>query len=286
VIEGSRLAAALARGPVLLDAAMGTRLIARGLDLRDDDPALWNLSHPDEVLDIHRRDLAAGSDGVVTNTFGANRRWLGRYGRAGEIVAVNRRAVALAREAAGPDRLVIGSIGPTVGHEERGLCEQLDALIGAGVDAILFETFAHAGATYPLRRAVAVDASPILLSLSRWPPLDGPTALWEATNHGPTFGSGDGVTAFGSNCLLGMSPTCLVTERIHPHADVPLIAKPSAGLPDGSPESPETFAESVPRLLALGVRLFGGCCGTTETHVAALRGALNRVDPGPASATA
>src|SRR5829696_8699488 len=101
-----RFRAALARGPLLLDAAMGTRLMARGLDLAHDDPCLWNLDRPDEVLDIHRRDLRAGSDAVLTNTFGANRLSLRRLGRSDQVAAINHRAVELARQAAGPDRLV------------------------------------------------------------------------------------------------------------------------------------------------------------------------------------
>src|SRR3954453_4253877 len=86
-----RLRAAMARGPLVLDAAMGTRLIARGLDLLGDDPALWNLSHPGVVRELHARDVAAGSDAVVTNTFGANRIWLARYGRAKDVAEINRR---------------------------------------------------------------------------------------------------------------------------------------------------------------------------------------------------
>src|SRR4051794_5009734 len=105
-----RFRASMARGLLVLDAAMGTRLIARGLDLSCDDPALWNLSHPEVARGLHALDVAAGSDAVVTNTFGANRSWLARYGRAGDVAAMNRRAVELARQAAGPNRFVVGSI--------------------------------------------------------------------------------------------------------------------------------------------------------------------------------
>src|SRR3954470_1098837 len=103
-----RFRAALARGPLLLDAALGTRLIARGLDPARDDPALWNLDRPDDVLDLHRRDVAAGADALLTNTFGATRLTLARLGRSDAVVEINRRAVALARQAAGPDRFVLG----------------------------------------------------------------------------------------------------------------------------------------------------------------------------------
>ncbi len=93
----SRLTAAIGGGPIVLDAALGTRLCAMGLDLKTDDPALWNLTHPDAVKELHRRDVAAGSQAIVTNTFGANRAWLARFNRANEVAAINRRAVELAR---------------------------------------------------------------------------------------------------------------------------------------------------------------------------------------------
>ena len=79
--ERPGLADAVARGPVVLDAALGTRLLALGLDLATDDPALWNLSHPESVADLHRRDVGAGADALLTNTFGANRPRLARLGR-------------------------------------------------------------------------------------------------------------------------------------------------------------------------------------------------------------
>ena len=87
---------------------MGTRLVRRGLDLRSDDPCLWNLTHPADVLDLHERDVSAGSQVLFTNTFGANRFWLENFGRADALEAINRRAVALARRAMGPDGFVVG----------------------------------------------------------------------------------------------------------------------------------------------------------------------------------
>ena len=149
----------MARGLLVLDAAMGTRLIARGLDLSGDDPSLWNLSHPEVVRELHARDVAAGSDAVVTNTFGANRHWLARYGRAGEVAAINRRAVELAREAAGPGRFVLGSIGPTASEVPGAAREQAEALAGSGVDALLFETHTLEQAERALERSAAPSPS-------------------------------------------------------------------------------------------------------------------------------
>ena len=98
---------------------MGTRLVSAGLDLQSDDPALWCLSHPDQVAAIHHRDVTAGADAVLTNTFGANRCLAGRFGQAGLVESINRRAVQLARSAAGPDRFVLGSMGPTMQNREQ-----------------------------------------------------------------------------------------------------------------------------------------------------------------------
>ena len=111
-MAGSPILEAIATRVLVMDSAMGTRLIARGLDLRSDDPALWNLSRPEDVLDCHARDVSAGADVLLANTFGANRPNLDRLGRSSDLLAINRRAVALAREAAGPGRFVLGSIGP------------------------------------------------------------------------------------------------------------------------------------------------------------------------------
>src|SRR5262249_34661666 len=131
---------ALARGPLLLDAAVGTRLIASGLDLRDDDPALWNLSHSEAVADLHLRDAEAGSDAVLTNTFGANRAWLDRFGQADRVLAINRAAVSLARGAVRPGRCALGSLGPSAAGRPDALREQAEILATAAVDALFLET--------------------------------------------------------------------------------------------------------------------------------------------------
>ena len=98
---------------------MGTRLMALGLDPASDDPALWNLSRPDDVLAIHRRDVAAGAGAILTNTFGANRFWLARFGRQRRRRVDQSPGVRLARRAAGPGRFVVGDIGPTAALRSR-----------------------------------------------------------------------------------------------------------------------------------------------------------------------
>ncbi len=254
----------MARGALVLDAAMGTRLIAMGLDLSDDDPALWNLSHPEAVRELHARDVAAGSDAVVTNTFGANRHWLTRYGRAGDVAAINRRAVELARDAAGPGRFVFGSIGPTASGVSDASREQAEALAVSGVDALLFETHTRERAERALEQVGGTVSLPLMVCLLDWPPSPAEPARRLAVL---------GATALGANCQHGMEPALRLAEALHRVTDLPLIFKPGAGLPGEPPASPDSFAQAVHELESLGARLIGGCCGTTEAHVAALRSA-------------
>jgi 5-methyltetrahydrofolate--homocysteine methyltransferase len=255
----------LVQGSILLDAAMGTRLIARGLDLATDDPCLWVADHADEVSRVHRLDVAAGSDALVTNTFGANRAWLGRFGRSGEVEAINRLGVELARLAAGPGRFVIGSIGPTASDHPPALIEQAEALVESGADALLLETHRLDQAEAALR-TLRDFPIPILASLFAWP-----GSIAETARRLIDLGA----LAIGSNCQVGVGPALDLARTLRASCDHPLLIKPSVGLPGSPPDYPESFALAVPELLSLGVRLIGGCCGTTESHVSALRAALD-----------
>ena len=257
---------AAVRRPLLLDAAMGTRLIGRGLDLRSDDPSLWNLSHPDVVLALHRRDVAAGADGLVTNTFGASAAWLDRFGKADLVATIIRRAVELAREAAGPDRFVLGSIGPTAASEP-AVRRQVDALAEAGVDAILFETQTEATASIALEAVRSRTPLPLFVTFFRSPTAE----RWRRSID-------SGADAVGMNCA---SPAeCMLGLGAETGSlDVPSIVQPSGGEPGKEAEEPNRWATFVSEALRLGVRFVGGCCGTTEAHVAALRSALDSEVP-------
>jgi methionine synthase I (cobalamin-dependent) len=272
------LAAELARGPLVMDSAMGTRLLHRGLDLRFDDPCLWNLSHPLEVLDIHRRDVQAGAQVLVTNTFGANRSWLAsdRFGLQGgrparAIREINRRAVDLAREAAGRGRFVAGCIGPTAALEAGAAAEQAEILLDAGVDALLLETYRAPAAARVLHevRARTGSRALCLASLWEWPePTDAPAAQLLAL----------GADVLGMNCQIGIDRALAFADRLGREIRCPILVKPGAS-PTDPRSDPAAFAAAVPALLARGVRLLGGCCGTTEHHVAAFAAACARPVP-------
>ena len=263
---------AIASRPLVLDAAMGTRLIERGLDLRDDDPALWVLSHPDEVEMIHRRDVAAGSEAVFTNTFGASRPWLDRFGRADDTEAINRSAVLLARRAAGARRHVIGTIGPAAALLDGAAAEQAAILVDAGVDALILETYRLAPALAALRAVSSVVAGevPLCASLWDWPdtPLEGAELLLAA-----------GAAVIGMNCQAGAAAALEFAGRLHDRVSCPLLVKPGARRPWHDDDTPAALARAVPGLLDRHVRLMGGCCGTTDRHVAELAAACAHINP-------
>jgi methionine synthase I (cobalamin-dependent) len=245
-------------------------LIAAGLDLRRDDSTRWNLTHPERVLELHRRDVAAGARGLVTNTFGANRAWLARFAQAQAIGRINRRAVALARQAVGAGGFVLGDIGPSAVQHADAAAEQAAILVSLGVDALLLETF-QAPAVFDVLAEVnsAVGESvPKLASLWEWP--DPPEAaaqrLWEL-----------GCAAIGTNCRVGMRDALALARRLHLAVPCPLLVKPGAAtVPSADDDStPAAFAAAVPELLRLRVRLLGGCCGTTSEHVHALAAACS-----------
>jgi 5-methyltetrahydrofolate--homocysteine methyltransferase len=278
-----RFFAALERCPLALDAGMGTRLLARGLDLRRDDPCLWNLDRPEDVLAIHRLDAAAGARGLLTNTFGANRAGLARFGRREAMEAVNRAAVGLARLAAGGRGFVLGVIGPSTSNDSAAAGEQAEVLIDCGVDAILLETFrldAALAALAEVRRARRGPSVPLMASLWRWP--DG---IEEAARR--LVDSGAAVV--GLNCRPGISGVAPIVRRIAAAVACPLLVKP--GIDPGDPDddaTPAAFAAAVPGLIARNVRLIGGCCGTTDAHVAAIAAACDcnpHPDTDPAGGT-
>jgi methionine synthase I (cobalamin-dependent) len=264
-----RLLEALANRPLLLDGGMGTRLIELGLDLKASDPSLWNLTHPQAIAAIHARDIAAGSDVLLTNTFGANTAWLDRFARAGEMAAINRRAVAIAREAAGPARFLLGTIGPTASSAEFYRA-QAEILVESGVDGLLLETHTLSAALNGLDALRTTNDLPILVSLASWPyePLQAARQLVEA-----------GADVLWINCVEPGRARDWVQAcgRLVP---VPLLWKPSASHPLSGSVTPEELAFGLPDLHAHGVRLFGGCCGANEAHVAALRAALDLLRTG------
>ncbi len=283
------LAAAIAAGPLLLDGAMGSLLYERGvLHTRSYDEL--SLAQPDLIRRVHADYVAAGAELIETNTFGSNRISLARHGLADQAAALNRAAVELARSAAGDRAYVAGAVGPTgvrfgtASASERrlarfALAEQIDTLVLAGADAIMLETF---GSILEMETAIEV-------AKERGPRVP-VIAMMVFDAQGKAEGGlgpneiadrliAAGADVIGGNCGIGPAELYQVTVAMVGRGR-PVIAQPNAGLP-ASVEgrtlyvaNPEHFGVFARRMLKSGVRLVGGCCGTTPEHTRAMLGAV------------
>jgi methionine synthase / methylenetetrahydrofolate reductase(NADPH) len=284
----------VARAPLLADGAMGTLLYSRGIPQRACLDELAT-TRPDLIGAVHREYLDAGADLIETATFGANRLRLASFGLADRAHRLNRRAAQVAREArdvAGRDALVAGSIGPLIGPShgpERvdpaevraAVREQVDGLLEGGVDLFMIETFsalddvlgviAEARAASDLPIVASLTFGEELVLLDGTTPEDAARALIQA-----------GVDVIGVNCGAGPVACLEALVRTGPSTDA--IARsilPNAGLPQRIAgqfvyaAGPAYFGEMVPRLVGQGARIVGGCCGTTPEHIAAMRAAID-----------
>lgn len=297
------LAEAIAAGPLLLDGAMGSLLYERGvLHTRSYDEL--NLSQPALIRTIHNDYVAAGAELIETNTFGANRIALARHGLVEQMATINRGAVDLARAAAGDRAYVGGAVGPTgvkfgiASAAERrlarfALAEQIDTLVLAGVDAIMLETFAS---ILELETAIEVAKErgprvPVIAMMMFDAACKGDGGLGPAEIADRLIAAGADVV--GGNCGIGPAELYQVVVGMVGRGK-PVIAQPNAGLP-ASVEgrtlyvaNPEHFGVFARRMLKTGVRLIGGCCGTTPEHTRAMLGAVRmlrgeRIDERPSA---
>ena len=276
------------RFPLILDGATGTELQRRGYT-GDISMEQWTLAHPDSIRELQRGYVDAGSRVLYTPTFGGNAVRLAAHGVTEDVAAYNRRLAALTREAAGGRALVAGDMAPTGlflpplgGASFQQLvdayAQQVAGLEEAGVDLYVIETMISLSDARAAVLAVrAVTDKPIFVTFA----CDGNGRSISGTDvtAALTALQDMGINAFGLNCSTGaqMLPQL---RRLRAYARVPLIAKPNAGMPEivngeavyNCP--PEEFVALVPEMLKAGVVLFGGCCGTTEEHIAALKAAL------------
>jgi methionine synthase I (cobalamin-dependent)/5,10-methylenetetrahydrofolate reductase len=281
----------LVRGPILADGAMGTQLYARGVGFDQCFDEL-NLSRPALVEAVHRDYLAAGADLIETNTFGANAVRLAAHGLENRVRVIARQGVKIARaarEIVGVDALVAGAIGPlgkpldpfgqiTVAEAESYFRATVEGLLEGGCDCFLLETFSDLNeilAALRSARRVALDM-PIVAQMTFG--LDGRTRYGHTPQLVATALRQAGADVIGINCGVGPQPTLEVLEALRAAGgDTPLSAMPNAGLPQVVEgrfvylASPEYYADFAARALALGVRMVGGCCGTTPAHTRAMR---------------
>jgi 5-methyltetrahydrofolate--homocysteine methyltransferase len=290
---------AILQRPLLADGAMGTQLMFAGLEQGGCGEA-WNLTHPEKVLAIQRRYAEAGSECILTNTFGGSRIMLNRHGHAGDVAAVNHAAVAIAREAFGERAgYVIGDIGPFGGLMEpygdfteadvrAAFTEQAQALVGAGADAIIIETQTSLEElAIGIAAAKEAGAACVIGSMAYDVTLDGSTfrtMMGIDPERAAAFMEDRDVDVVALNCGTGMDmPRALeAVKRYRAVTRLPIMVQPNAGAPKlvnmrvVYDETPERMAEGVVPLLEAGAAIIGGCCGSTPDHIRAFRQAIDQ----------
>jgi homocysteine S-methyltransferase len=286
----------LSQRALVADGAMGTMLYSKGVFINRCYDEL-NLSNPALVKEIHLEYVRAGAEILETNTFGANRARLSSFGLAEQLRPINQAGVRLAREAAGGQAFVAGSVGPlglrieplgptSFGEARAIFREQIEALLEAGVDLIILETFASLSelreAVFAAREAGGEDlvlvAQATIDDAGNMPDGASTETFTRCLDQWP-------VDVVGLNCSAGPKVMLETIERMKLYTAKPLSAMPNAGHParvEGRQiylGSPEYMAQYARRFLWAGVRIIGGCCGTTPEHIRLLRNEARSLQP-------
>jgi homocysteine S-methyltransferase len=279
---------------LVCDGAMGTMLYARGIFLNRSFDEL-NLTQPDLVAEVHQAYVRAGADVLETNTFGANRVKLAAFGLADRVHAINAQGAKIARHAARDQAYVAGAIGPLgirvepwgrtgVDEAEEIFREQAKALVEGGVDLFVLETFRDVNEIGAAIKAVrSVCNLPIVAQMTTEE--DGNSLDGVAPEAFVPDLESRGADVVGVNCSVGPAAMLETVERMARVAHAKLSAQPNAGKPreiEGRNlylSSPEYMASYARRFINAGVRLVGGCCGTTPDHVRAIKTAVRSLAP-------
>jgi len=279
------------------DGAMGTYLYQMGFPVGISYEEL-NLLKPDVIADVHRRYYEAGARVIETNTFSANRESLSKYGLDSEVEAINRAGVEIARRAVGPDAYVVGAVGSIRSGKRKNILtsqikqdfeQQITALIEAGADGILFETF------YDLEEMliaikIARKLSDVAIIAQFAVEEVGRTLDGYSISEAFARVQAEGADIVGFNCRVGPNGIMRAIDKLPDRGAFPLSVFPNAGIPDYVDgkytymATPEYFAENALKFADRGARIVGGCCGTTPEHIAAIAGALRGYRPQAAGA--
>jgi len=287
----------LARRVLVADGAMGTMLYSRGVFINRCYDEL-NLSSPSLVKEVHEEYVRAGAKILEANTFGANRARLSPFGFGERLRALNQAGVRLAREAAGDSAFVAGAVGPlgvrieplgpTSFAEARAMFrEQVEALVEAGADLLILETFSNLNelreAIFATREAagddIVVVAHVTIDDYGNLPDGTGTETFSRRLDEWPA-------DVIGCNCSAGPKVTLETIEKMQAYTRKPLSAMPNAGHPatvEGRKIylcSPEYMAQYARRFLQAGARILGGCCGTTPEHIKAMVSETRSMEPG------
>jgi 5-methyltetrahydrofolate--homocysteine methyltransferase len=277
-------------GPVLTDGSWGTQIMKRGLS-PGESPDSWNLTHPDKIEEVAREYVEAGSQVILTNTFGANRYVLGKFGLAGSISEINIAGIEISRRAAGDRACVFASMGPTgkllatkeVDREglREAFEEQARAMARAKPDAIVVETMMDLEEAKIAAEAAKGTGLPVIACLvfAAGKQKDR-TMMGNTPEQAVEVLAKVGVDGIGANCGQGIEGFIPICSRMRAVTDLPLWMKANAGLPervDGQVIYRTTaldFAGHVPALIEAGANFVGGCCGTDRSFIGELKKTL------------
>jgi 5-methyltetrahydrofolate--homocysteine methyltransferase len=283
-------------GKVLVsDGAWGTFLQQKGMK-PGECPEEWNITHPDEVLDIAKSYIGAGADMIETNSFGGTIFKVEKYGLSDKVFELNKAAAEISRKAAG-DKFVLGSVGPTgkilmmgdVTEEDlyEAFKEQVKGLEAGGVDAIMIETMSDLDeARLAIQAAKENTNCEVFCTMTFEKTVQGEYRSMMGVSPTDMVNTliDAGADLIGANCGNGIADMIGIVEEIRSiNSEIPILVHANAGMPiykDGEtvfPETPIEMSGLVSKIIAAGANIIGGCCGTTPDHICRVREEVDKI---------